>query len=37
MIQPGILKSDVLIGLGVDGPIIGGGGGGLIKRYFKVY
>ena len=27
MIQPGILKSDVLIGLGVDGPIIGGGGG----------
>ena len=31
MIQPGILKSDVLIGLGVDGPIIGGGGRGAYK------
>ena len=28
MIQPGILRSDVLIGLGVDGPITKGGGGG---------
>ena len=31
MIQPGILKSDVLIGLGVDGPITKGGGGGAYK------